>query len=286
MIERPATLTLHNTLFSFVKEQRDKRSAIYTSGDTFLRIGEPEKITAGSTFHKNLQTAGFPVAHILEEGELGGEQYYVESSLGASHFGDLFAADTEKYGTIQEDTFTAFLSVMQRFARAQLSTTSTEHADELAKGIWLDVLCSEIPEHAPALRERFARAQENLAELPRVLTHGDCNQFNLHPEGVIDFEDSFSAPYGYDVLSALVHIDSFPDPGDYEYYAKYRFTPEQRSVYLAMLDAVSKEHNLPPISRFLDDFAFCRAVWLAADIPMLPKLQQFRFDFVVHTFLR
>ncbi|MEO5646128.1 MAG: aminoglycoside phosphotransferase family protein, partial [Candidatus Paceibacterota bacterium] len=259
-----------------------KISAVYRSVDSYLRIGSPDKIHRDLVLHKNMEKAGFPVARLIEEGEENGEAYFIESSLGDKHFGVLFAEDVARTGSIREETFQQFISICELFARAQLSTRSeTKGYAEFAKGIWLGQLCEEMPENAEAIITRFEKLRKHTEQLPFVLTHGDFNPNNLYPGGVIDLEDAFPGPYGYDLVSAISHIESFPTSEGYEYLAKYHFTEAQIQEFSERLNVISKEAGLVPLSEFWNDFEFCRAVWLAADIPNTPKLQQFRYTFVI-----
>jgi len=196
--------------------------------------------------------------------------------------GGIFAKDTERSGAISTKSFDAFVEIARQFAKAQLATASeTKDFDAFSKGIHFDPLCEELPEYAPLLRKRFEEAKSRMSAMPFVLTHGDFNPNNLYPTGVIDLEDSFYGPYGYDIIGALSHIDSFPDSSEYEYFAKYRFTQK----YLDSLDAVCTEAGRPKLTPLKEDFEFCRAVWLAVEIPHTPKLQRFRYDFVIKNFL-
>lgn len=283
---RPERIDIEGKTFTFVTRQRGDISAIYRSDNLYVRIGDPERIRRDLALHKRMKEAGFPVASIVAEGEYGNEAYFVESSLGNEHLGATFAADVEQTGSIGHESFGRFLNVAEQFARAQLGTvTETRDFDAFSRGILLEKLCEELPDYARRLRQRFAEAQANLAPLPFVLTHGDFNPNNLYPAGVIDLEDSFQGPYGYDLVGAVAHIDSFPDSHEYEYFAKYRFTPEQRNLYQEMIDRVSSEASQPSPTQFSEDLEFCRAVWLAAGIPHTPKLQRFRYDFVISRFL-
>ncbi len=283
---RPEKMRLDGREFEFVTGQRDGLSAIYRSADSYLRIGSPEKIRRDLELHRRMEGSGFPVAALLAQGEKDGEVYFIESSLGDTHFGNLFAEDISKIGALREDLFEQFISIAEKFAQAQLTTRiEKKHYEEFSKGIWLDRLCEELPEYADRLRTIFKRVQEHTQELPFVLTHGDFNPNNLYPAGVIDLEDSFYAPYGYDLVSAVAHIDSFPSSKEYEYSAKYRFTPLQLEQYMQRMNSISKDIGLAPLSEFADDFEFCRAVWLAADIPSTPKLQKFRYDLLIQKFL-
>lgn len=206
--------------------------------------------------------------------------------MGIRTWGALFANDVKKEGVITAEQFEAFILITEQFARAQLTTSNdAQNYLEFAEGVLLEELSEELPEHAEGLRIRFQEVQERTKQLPFVVTHGDFNPNNLYSKGVIDLEDSFHAPYGYDLVSAVSHINYFPDSKDYEFYAKYRFTYEQEQKYFERMDAISIEAGLPPLSQFKEDFEFCRAVWLAAKLNHIPKLQKFRYDLLISKFL-
>lgn len=284
---RPERIRLGESEYDFVITQRDGRSAVYKSEDSYMRIGESKKIHADLAFHKGMEDAGFPVAKLLTEGEQDGQAYFIESSLGDRHLGKVFAEDVEANGSISESSFEQLVTVAELFAHAQLSTESErKDYDGFSKGILLDSLCDELPEHATKLQDRFNQVRERTVELPFVITHGDFNPNNLYPAGVIDLEDSFNAPYGYDLVSAITHINYFPDSRDYEFFAKYRFTSAQKQQFFERMDAISIKAGLPPLSQFEEDFEFCRSVWLAARMFHLPKLQKFRYDMVIEKFLQ
>lgn len=285
--ERLEHIEILGDVFTFVRAQRGDASAVYRSKNAFMRIGKAEKILKDLTIHKTMEQAGFPIAKRIAEGEFEGESYFIEESLGEEHLGAIFANSVEKNGSIADGTFEEFVSLSEKYANALIKTdTGLRDGGTLRDGILLDTLCKELPEHAAALESRFEKVLENTKHLPTVLTHGDFNPNNLYPGGVIDLEDSFYAPYGYDLVSAITHINYFPDSKDYEYFAKYRFTLDQKKAYFERLDTVSTQHKLAPLSTFEKDFEFCRAVWLAAKIPHLPKLQQFRYTLLIDTFLR
>lgn len=284
---KPKDIQIEERSFVFVQDQRDKKSAIYKSDDAYLRIGNPEKILIDLAFHKKMEAQGFPVATVISEGELDGQAYFIESSLGEKHFGEIFAEDVEKKGSISQENFNQFLKVVEQFARAQLKTRSeTKGFEEFASGIHLDVLCDELPEYAPKILAAFEVVKKKTASLPFVITHGDFNPHNIFPAGVIDFEDSFHAPFGHDLAGALPSIDYFPDSTDFEFFAKYRFSDDQRRQYFEVLDRICAEENLPSLSEFQNEFEFGRAVWLLVRMHAWPKLQKFRYDLFIERFLK
>lgn len=284
---RPEKICLNGCEFTFVTGQREGVSAIYRSADSYLRIGSAKKLLKDLMLHQNMGKAGFPVATVISQGEENGETYFIESSLGEKHFGTLFEEEVSKNGSIGKELFEQFISICEKFARAQLTTKSDiKGYAEFAKGVWLGELCEELPEYAEALIKRFEIVRNHTEALPFVLTHGDLNPNNMYPAGVIDLEDAFPGPYGYDLVSAVSHIDSFPVTEGYEYLGGYHFTPEQIQEYTARMNLLSKEAGLLPLSEFWNDFEFCRAIWLAADIPNTPKLQKFRYELVIQKFLQ
>ena len=284
---RPESLQVEGKLFKLLKIQRGAQSAVYKSTDAYLRIGSPDKILSDLAFHKQMEEADFPVAKIISEGELNGRAYFVESSLGERHFGKMFAEDIEKTGFIGRSTFEQFLHIVERFAKAQLRTRSKEgNYAEFADGIHLDVLCKELPEQASKIQAVFERTKEKFAAFPFVVTHGDFNPNNLYPTGVIDLEDSFRGPFGHDLIGALIHIDYFPESTDFEYFAKYRFSREHKREYFELLDRISAEAGLQPLSEFQYEFEFTRAIWLLVRMHAWPKLQKFRYDLFTERFLK
>jgi hypothetical protein len=280
------TLAIEGKDFSLVKIQRDEKSAIYHSDGVYLRIGETDRIQRDLAFHKKMETFGFPVASYISEGVHDNFYYFTETSLGEINFTHVFAEDVEKQGSISDESFADFTKIIERFAEAQLKTqTITGDSTAFAKAILLPDLCNELPEYKTALQARFEKVVERTTALPWVITHGDCNSHNIHKGGIIDLEDSFTGPFGYDLITALVHINYFPDPPATAFLAKYRFTLKQQEMYLSFLDEISTRAHLPPLSLFKDDFEFCRAVWLAARLDKYPELQKFRFDLLIEKFL-
>ncbi len=266
--------------------QRGGTTAVYKSNGEYLRIGESVRIERDLKRHKKMEENGLPVAPLITDGELNGQRYFIERSLGEKRLRDLFEEDTARYGTISESNFESFLRITELFGRAQIKTVvPSKDFDEFAKGIYLDTLCAELADHKGTIRRRFENAAEKLKSFPFVITHGDLSPSNMYPDGVIDLEDSFHGPFGYDLVSSLVTNDYVPESPEYEFHAKYRFSENQRKNYLNLLDRILSENNLPPISDFIADFEFCRAVWLAVGMSKWPKVQKFRYDLLIKKFL-
>ncbi len=221
-------LTIDGQSFQLLGTQRGGAS-VYRGAGTYLRIGEPRTIERDIALHRMMEKAKFPVAQIVQEGLHGTQGYFVELSLGDASFRALFQADVEASATISADNFKSFVSVSKQLLNAQVKNADgTWDVGEFAGGIKLSQLCRELPAHAHEIQERFMKAAKKLSVLPKTLTHGDCNPANMYRGGIIDLEDSFYGPFGYDVISALTSIDWSPERRDYEFYAQYRFSEEQK----------------------------------------------------------
>lgn len=280
------SIHINGKAFDLVVVQRGGTTAVYKSGDEILRIGNREKIAKDLALHKKMEALGFPVTRLIGEGEHEGLGYFIEASLGDRHLGNRFAEEVREIGVIRDATFQSLLRIVDRFGRAQLkSIVPAKDFEEFTRGIHLDILCQELPHYSEAIRSRFRQCIERFSPFPFVITHGDFNPNNLYAEGVIDLEDSFYGPFGFDLMTALVHINYFPDSPEYEYTARYRFTPAQSREYLAAIDLIATDAHLPRLSEIKDDFEFCRASWSLVRMHQWPRLQQFRYELFRQKFL-
>lgn len=280
------SLVLWEGHFTLVNLQRDEATAVYRGGDTFVRIGRPDKMVPNFNLHKKMESAGFPVPRLIDSGNYGDLFYFTEESLGDRHLGDEFAVDMEATGEISEEHFNQLVSLVKKFALAQYGTAKAEDVDSLKDGVHLDLLCKEMHEvDAIKLQAKFKEVTERLSVFPYVITHGDFNPHNLYESGVIDFEDSFYGPFGYDLTTALVHIRNFSLEDTAEFRAQYSFNTEQTRRFTETLDALSSDLGIPPLSLYTDDLDFLRAIWSAVRMEKYPSLQKFRFNRLRSDFL-
>lgn len=272
--------------YELVRVQRGGQSFVYRGEHDYLRIGEPRIIKKHLDAHTLMEKAGFPVPRLISKGEHNGAAFFTETIMGVDRLGDVFAADYE-HGAISEVHFQEFLAVVLRYAEAQLSAPQPPGSLRGFKpAIHIRTLTRELPEYAARIEERFAEITTRLSVFPTVLSHGDFNPQNLFKDGIIDLEHAFQGPWGYDAVTAIVHINQFPDSREFEYFARYRFTERQIEEYLAAIDRVAKAHGLPQVSEYLHDFEFCRAVWSAVRMAEHPKLQKWRYDLFFENFLQ
>lgn len=273
-------MRLKDEVYTLVKKQRGG-SRVYTNGTTYLRIGTSELVEKHLTAHKALAESGFPIPKLLEEGTVGEEFYYLEESLGKKRFTDLFAEDFAETGKVSDEDFDSFTHMSESLFRAQAEHPLATRNEELfAKGVHLEIMKEELPDEAGAIEERFTRALRACDGVPYVVSHGDFNASNMYPRGVIDFEDVFEAPLGYDMASALMTLDWFPDGPSFEFSAKYRFSQAQKERFITRFDTLFAERNLPSFSPLYEHFSFCRGLWLAARMHQWPHIQAFRYDMI------
>lgn len=273
-------IRLDNETYTLVKKQRGG-SRVYTNGKTYLRVGPSSLVQKHSNAHKALIENQFPIPRLLDEGVIGEEMYYREESLGDKRFTDLFAESFARGGVVADADFDAFMGVAERLFLAQVSHPLTHRDEKLfAQGVHLEIMKEELMAEAHALDRRFTEALRACEGVPFVVSHGDFNASNMYPTGVIDFEDVFEAPLGYDIASALMTLDWFPDGPSFEFFAKYRFSDAQKERYTARFDSLFKEHSLPSFSSLYEHLSFCRGLWLAARMHEWPRIQAFRYDLI------
>lgn len=271
-------LTVNGRIFEHVKTRDYMPVSIFKSGELFLRKGPGDLLREEIAFHRTLLEYGFPVPRILEEGNLNGEHYYIETSLGEKPFGEIFTKDTANRGAISDEHFDEFLEVAEKFAEVQLATRSDERDEEgFYSGLNMQFTLEELPKLRKEILRAFDKVKEKTKPLPYVLTHGDFNAYNIFKKGVIDFGSSFHGPAGYDVVANLYHLYNFPKEDGYEMKRHFDFSERQRKIYFEKMDAIYREAGLPEPTDFTDDFIFCRTVWATVRMEKMPKIQEWRY---------
>lgn len=279
-------IIINGKTFQFVKQSRRGNVAVYTSGDLYVRVGERETILNMLALHKKFDAFGFPVPALAGHGEIAACSYFLEKSLGEKCFSELFREDMSKFGRISDELFEKFLEITLRFAEAQIrSVIPGKNAVSFSKLIGPSDLEEELPGFKEKIRELYKKAISSAEVFPFVLTQGDFCTHNLFPTGVIDFEDAYEGPFGYDLVANVFTERYFPDSRDFEYYKWYSFTPEQIALYYEKLDKIFLSAGLPPLSKYRGHFEYCRAVWLTARNHKMPKLQKWRYELFRNNYL-
>jgi hypothetical protein len=285
----PEKLNINGKEYILVKERRGSPMAVYKFDKTYLRIGDKKNIEQELKMRDTLKEFGFPIPRRFKEGQTeDGMHYYTEKSMGSSNFIDIFVKDIEKEGVISEKSFSQLMAVVKDYAVAQLKTKSDkENLKAFEKAINIkDLYKGFKADEKVKIEKMFEEAKERLSVFPLVLTHGDFNPHNLYRQGVIDFEELFYAPVGYDIVTCVFNQELFPVLGDYEVTNPFRFSTEQKQKYYDFFDNLYLEQGIPRLSDFAKYFEFCRAIWLLRDREDIPKVQDFRIEIFRKMFLQ
>ena len=241
---------------------------IYKSNDgsAYLRTDSFKVIHAEVTYAKKLYDLNFPVPKIEESGKLGGQEaYFVEDSLGEETFGVRFRREFKENGLVSDETFKQYCLISRDFLEAQLKSADIFKGSksDIATSLHIDTVLDENPDFDSGFVMRAVKkAITRTASLPSVLTHGDLNPFNILEKGVIDFEHSFIAPVGYDVIGNIFYgrfWDFVDEKGDSK--LSYDFTDAQIKAYLYAMDKVVEEYDIKQLSDFTDDFLLLKSAW-------------------------
>lgn len=281
-MEFPDEITIEGKSYTRVDIQRGGLSAIYCSDNEYVRIGEVGKITADLSMHKRMAAHQFPVAGLLGEGAYGDLYYFKEQSLGDHCFGEIFEREYSVKGMLSSDSWQQFMTLCEQFARAQISTSiKAQSWDAFEAGVHLDFALDEKPEYAQLLKDAFAAVKSRLSAFPFVVTHGDLTPFNMYPGGIIDLEDSFQAPLGFDLMALIAHLEWFPDTSTDRLHKLYTFSPDQHAEFVTRIDVLHTSKGLLAPSLYLREFNFAKGVWFAVRLQKYPSLMEFRYDHLV-----
>jgi len=272
-------LIIEGKTYNFVKKRNHMPVSIYKSSTDYLRIGPKELIVKEIEYQKNLLGFGFPVPKITKEGEHQEQYYFIEPSLGERHFSQIFKANLSDAKTVSDTDFSVFLALIKKYAEAQLKTVTSNKfiPTEFEGMIKYDVITKELPTLEKSTTEAMRKAEEHIATLPIVLTHGDFNPHNILEEGVIDWERASYAPLGYDLVTNISQIFFFPLSGDFEFIGGYKYSKDQIEHYWKEMDALYAANGFPKISDYANDFIFCRTIWSVVRMDRWPKIQQWRY---------
>ena len=267
--------TIGETTFQRVSRAR-AGVAVYRGAGGYARVGAPDVVRELKARHRAFAAAGFPVASIIDEGTQDGEEFYVESSLGPERLGIRFRREWAA-GAIPDGTFDIFMRIVLKTTDAQISAGSLFGHSALAAGIRVDEIRSKQPGFMQRIRARFDLAQRRLASVPVVACHGDLNPQNLFADGIIDVEDAFAGPLGYDQVSAIYTTELNPIGMQYEFPAHYRFSAEQIAQYYRVIDERFVAAGAPALSAVRRDLEFCRSVWAAHGMEAWPQTRAWRY---------
>jgi len=234
-------------------------------GELYLRVGDRAAVRREYALGRALQDQGVAVPAVLAHGDLAGDRAYViERSVGAGSFGERFAAETRRHGTVDDGTFAAFLETTAAYVAIQcrhplsFGAAAPDGLDAVVR--WSHARAEhgrELPDDR--LTVAYRTAGDRLSDRPWCLSLFDLNPFNVLPGCLIDLEIGGPAPFGYDALTS-VHFGHFWPPDRIAYV----LTPAQIGQYERRLDDVARAAGWPPPTAARNEFLLLKAVWASA----------------------
>lgn len=274
-------ITIDAIAYNLVLE-RQRGVGIYANADRsrYLRVGDSALVAKELGFHKRLLEMGFPVAQIIQEGEVDGQKYWIEESLGDGHLSARFRKETETQGEIAEDSFCLWLQQVMAMRNAQARTAEARpyDFDALAHAVGEDGMEDELPDLQEKIRAAWKKARNRIANLPICLTHGDFTSHNTMEHGIIDFGDHFEGPLGYDLVTAITVPFWFPKDHSYEFFQGYNFSPKQIERVFSDCRVLETPQGIFDLNDYFDDLFFLKANWWAVRNHRMPKLQEWRYE--------
>ncbi len=266
-------------IFEHVKDRRHGTS-IYISADgsKYLRIGQHIEVRNELDLHKQLLDKGFPIASILAEGSLDTLSYWVEESLGKTTFGERFDKEMIAAGRIGDESFDQFLRIIERFHAAQESTIEHRRVDTetLATNIGLHQLVADLPLEKEKILKIWEKMVHELENVPVCFTHGDFLPNNVLEKGVIDLEDHFFGPIGYDILNPITTPYWFPKEPTQGFQRWSWFSESQLKRYLEVVDTYEFQGNTWSTRDFFDPLFLLKAIWWTSGNGKSSHLQLWR----------
>ena len=251
--------------------------SVYRLGDEYLRTGGRAEISKELEYHRRFQSIGVPVPQILQVELDDDPPFYTETSVGQRSLAKVFADEWKANQEVSSGSFDKMVELLSRFAEAQLKSAGETNELDFRSGIEIEALKTERPEIGDSLDRAFDKICERTARFPVVLTHGDLNPYNFFDTAIIDFETVFSAPAGYDIITACFHTYNFPIGLGFELTRRHEFTQEQIRAFVGKIDKIYTAREVPALSTVIDDFIVARAIWAAAHLTHLPILRQWRY---------
>ena len=250
--------------FRFVQE-RLQGGAVYKSEKEYLRLGERVVTMTEEVQTVALGRKGFPVAEVTGHGEIDGNWYFTETSLGNDHFGNIFRRDYEKGGQVSEANFLKFMAVMGLYTRASFGTKNrTLHRESLRDISLFRETRDQYPIDPDLMDKLIVKAGKRLVDMPNGIICGDLGPFNILPGGVIDFEFLHTGPLGYDVMMVPTIGYYFPKVPGFKRKQLFAFSSDQLARYYEMVQQEAQSAGISDPTEFFNEFIFLKTVWAAS----------------------
>ncbi|MGH3826646.1 MAG: phosphotransferase [Pseudonocardiaceae bacterium] len=250
--------------WEFVKRRTAADGAVWRSVDGLLykRTGD-SSIEAEARFQRLVAALGYPVSEVVETGQVDGVHYFVERSAGVASLHDMALAEANDGGHFGEDVLHAAVEVAGRLLMAQARNPLPGGPESVREwfehaGFAANVFTENPDLDTPRVHAAIKHALLRLDGVPMCRSHLDCGLPNLFTGGVIDWQHHGAAPLGYDVYP-LLEIIAFKGGN-----RGYEVTAEQRTCYLAALDAASSRLTGQLLGGYLGEFLLVKCFFFLA----------------------
>ncbi len=204
-----------STQFEYIKIRRNKNHIIKDIIDgNYIRFWYSKAIHDELLVHKKLLSFGFPVAKILSTGNYQEFSWYKEENLWDEPFAKkfiLYKDNPEKTSKILKK----LLIVTKKYFTAQKHTICNNISTwDVFKWYHVNNFIKELEDcnnpFLPTVKKIKNKLEKVLPTIPKEFTHWDFNCFNIFDKWIIDFEDSFYWPIGWDAMVTFAHTLLFP----------------------------------------------------------------------------
>lgn len=281
MIENIDEIKLDNQIFSYLDDQRNSlKLYVNKKRSQYLRLGGTDIIDKEVAQHHHLIDGGFPVAKIIKKDKWQNLSYWIEESLGEKHLADIFADEYKENGCITEKTFQLFLTIVEKFKTAQLKILKTSiNLDEVYKGVGFGYILDELPQYKNKLETIWNHLYKKLENFPATYCHGDFTSHNIMPLGVIDHEDHFEGPFGYDLITAITPAYWFPaDQSHGSYARRSQFSQTQKEEFFNRFGIFQYDGKHFNLKDYFNPLFFLKATWWSVRNYKNPKIQEWRYQ--------
>lgn len=243
-------------------------------------MGASEEIAKEIALYETLRSHSVPLPRLLGyEAPTDDIGRMKEESLQWKLYAELFTDSYEANWHIDDALFAEFIDYQYRHLSAQKNTIDQKDivADTFPKYTFL---YEEWVIPSATIDVLLERIEHDTAALPQGWNHGDHNAYNIFNDGLIDLEDSFYGPLGYDTITAITQNFWFPS-SDAELTKQHTFSPEQITRYLDDLSVHPLAIDFTD-SRIFGALFLMRGIFVTVQSGATPMLEKYRYAKLQH----
>lgn len=269
-LQVPSTLTIADEQFDIIKPNRLLPGMVLKSRerDAYARLGLKASTLEEQVHTVSLYERGFPVARVLESGEIGTDEwYFIEESLGNQPFHEQFSAEYQEYGYVLDETFSRYLEILTRYIQAQSAKSnrsnisSLDFIESVIADKYIIANYATCGKDVEKYKQAVATATQRLATAPMGILQFDLNPFNILDRGVIDFELVGYGPIGYDTLMVSLWHRWFTDDVNSRFHIAYYLSDEQIARVSERVSSLAHETGIPDPIQYLQEFLLIKSAW-------------------------